>query len=122
MKLTSQAYYIKLSLLSLFNYIIILFNITKLTWQDGLRKTDVAYFSMELVTQKKGFNSIVTWVQCYKTFLSTIYNFFNKLECLSLAGLFRLVLCLWVRLEPTSSTFQVLQSRVGHWPCSLTLE
>ncbi len=53
MKLTSQAYYIKLSLLSLFNYIIILFNITKLTWQDGLKKTDVVYVSMELVTHRK---------------------------------------------------------------------
>ena len=35
--------------------------------------------------------TISTLAQCYKTFLSVIYEFCNKLECLPLAILFNLV-------------------------------
>jgi hypothetical protein len=39
--------------------------------------------------------------QCYKTFYSCNLQIFNNVERLALANLFSLVLCLWVRLEPT---------------------
>ncbi len=54
----------------------------------------LAYFATAVSYECKMFNPI-------KLFTTVIYGFRKKLEFLSLAGLFSLILCMWVRLEHT---------------------
>jgi hypothetical protein len=50
-----------------------------------------------------------------KTFTAVIYEFFNKLDDLSLSSFFRLVLCLWIEPDLTQVKGATLQGSLPDW-------
>ncbi len=69
----------------------------RLGWKGLPRTNAIAYYEKVEITGVKSFITLAQGVNIIKLITAVIYKFVNKLEHLSMANLFKLILCLWVR-------------------------